>query len=333
MKKLVYLSFIAFFIVCSCGSDSSQKLNFDVSHINIPYFKIKRYEQDLFKIDTLFFLQELNAIQNQYSVFLGNEKIEEEYAQPLYKYITDPKLRQLNIEVQKKYSDISFLEKELKNAFQYYLYYFPDAQLPDVYTYISGLYYEYPIQISDQAMIIGLDLYLGANFQTYKDHGIPVYKSKRMTNEHITIDCMKELAQVFIDNNIVHKNFLEEIIHNAKTLYFVDALLPTKADHFKIGFNEEQLNWCKSNEQNIWAFFIDQQILYSADYELTRKFTQDGPFTLAFSRNAPAKIGDWIGWQILRAYMNNNPEVMLNQLLQETNAQKILKESKYKPRK
>jgi len=181
-------------------------------------------------------------------------------------------------------------------------------------------------------MIIGLDLYLGPNFKEYKTYGIPAYKSARMTKEHISVDCMKAYARIHLFENSKQNNFLDEIIENAKTLYFLDAMLPNKADHLKMGFTENQLNWCVQNEQNIWAFFIDKQILYSADYEITRKFTQDGPFTLAFSKEAPAMIGNWIGWQIIRSYMDKNSDLSLQDLLRETDAQKILKKSGYKPK-
>jgi len=333
IRKTLHFLFILLLGLNSCTNDSSRKLDFDVSGIDIPDFTIDRYEQALFSIDTLNFLSELSKIQNRYSIFLGSENLDKDNTQALYHYVTDPKLLALNNELKQNYANLSFLEKELKTAFQYYLHYFPDSKVPFVYTYISGLQFESPVQLSSEAMIIGLDLYLGPDFKEYKTYGIPAYKSARMTKEHISVDCMKAFARIHLFENSKQNNFLDEIIENAKTLYFLDAMLPNKADHLKMGFTENQLNWCVQNEQNIWAFFIDKQILYSADYEITRKFTQDGPFTLAFSKEAPAMIGNWIGWQITRSYMDKNSDVSLRDLLRETDAQKILKKSGYKPKK
>lgn len=331
-RKTLYFLFSLFIVFSSCTRDSSRELDFDVSKIDIPNFTIDRYEEALFSIDTLNFLNELRKIQHKYSVFLGTATLNIENTKPLYKYVTNPSLLDLNKKTKQNYTDISFLRNEIKKAFQYYLHYFPNKKAPLVYTYISGLHFESPVQLSSEAMVIGLDLYLDSDFREYKTHGIPAYKSARMTKEHIAIDCMKEFARIHLYENNMHKNFLDEIIENAKTLYFLDAMLPKKEDHLKIGFTENQLNWCVQNEQNIWAFFIDKQILYSADYEIFRKFTQDGPFTLSFSKEAPAGIGNWIGWQIIRSYMNNNPAVSLKDLLLEIDAQKILKKSAYKPK-
>ncbi len=332
LKKTLYLLGFLILGILSCSNDSSRKLNFDVSEINIPNFKIERYEQNLFSIDTLNFLDGLTGIQHKYSTFLGVENLNTENIQPLINYVTNPKLIALNNEVKRNYEDLSFLEKELKTTFQYYQHYFPKSKLPLVYTYISGLQFEAPVQLSSEAMVIGLDLYLGSDFKEYKTLGIPAYKSARMTKDYISVDCMKEFAHIHLFENREKNTFLDEIIENAKTLYFLDAMLPEKADHLKIGYTKNQLKWCIENEQNIWAFFIDKQILYSANYENTRKFTQDGPFTLAFSKNAPAMIGNWVGWQILRSYMNNNPDIELQNLLKERDAKKILKLSGYKPK-
>ena len=64
-----------------------------------------------------------------------------------------------------------------------------------------------------------------------------------------------------------------------------------------------------------------------------KKYTSEGPFTAAFSKAAPPRIGYWIGWQIVRQYMNNNPEVTMQQLMDNNDAQQLLAKSKYKPKK
>ncbi len=225
------------------------------------------------------------------------------------------------------------LQIELEEALKYYKYYFPQNAIPKVYTYISGLQYEYPIQMADDVMIIGLDLYLGSNFEAYREIGIPEYKISRMNPELIAVDFMKELAHNILPAPVKSPNFLDEIIRFGKIMYFLDASLPNKADHNKIGYPPEKLAWCFANESNLWAFIIDQEILFTSNYQIIRKLVNDGPFTAGFSNNSPARIGGWIGWQIVRSYMDNNPEITLDELLKNTNANLILSNSKYKPTK
>jgi hypothetical protein len=54
---------------------------------------------------------------------------------------------------------------------------------------------------------------------------------------------------------------------------------------------------------------------------------------MEFSKDSPSRLGEWIGLQIIRSYMQKNRDVTLQMLLQETDAQKILTLSGYKPEK
>ena len=63
------------------------------------------------------------------------------------------------------------------------------------------------------------------------------------------------------------------------------------------------------------------------------KLTSDGPFTSIFPQESPSRAGVWIGWQIIRKYMVENPNMTIQDLMNEKDAQLILAKSKYKPRK
>ena len=83
----------------------------------------------------------------------------------------------------------------------------------------------------------------------------------------------------------------------------------------------------------MWAFFIDNKMLYSKDYGSFLKFFNDAPFTNAFGKDSPPRTGSWVGWQILRDYMRNTGQVNLKKLVEIKDAQRILQISKYKPKK
>ena len=44
----------------------------------------------------------------------------------------------------------------------------------------------------------------------------------------------------------------------------------------------------------------------------------------------PGRIGSWVGLDIIRAYMENNPEISLQELMANPDAKDILNKSKYK---
>ncbi len=78
---------------------------------------------------------------------------------------------------------------------------------------------------------------------------------------------------------------LEKMISNGKHLYFVDAMLPDVPDYIKIGYPPEKLEWCIANESNIWAFIIQNELLYSGEAGTLRKFLLTGHLLINSDNN------------------------------------------------
>jgi uncharacterized protein YjaZ len=124
------------------------------------------------------------------------------------------------------------------------------------------------------------------------------------------------------------------MINEGKKLYLLDSYLPDVSDAQKIGYSNDEIEWVTLNETQIWTYFIENNLLYSTDYQLNKRFIENAPFSkfyINIDKESPGRVGVWLGWQIVRSYMNNN-NVTLQQLLQ-TNANEIFKKSKYKPKK
>lgn len=333
MKRyIILISFITSLIIYSCGGDGNSKLHVDVSKINIKDIKVKRYGKDLFAVDPDNIKQGLDALSVEYYFFLGGNLDDTLNLIQIKSYITDPYLIEIYSASINKYPELQELNESLTAAFRHLKYYFPEQQIPTVYTYISGLEYEHPVRLIDTVMIIALDMYLGKDAKFYKQIGLPLYKTNYLTGDYITPDCMKEIAKDKVSFDVSNKTLLEQIIYNGKLLYIIDAMVPYLPDEKKIKYTIDQLKWCQLNEANVWSFFIDQQLLYSKDLTEISKFLNDGPFTTGLSKESPPRTGHWIGWQIVRAYMNNN-DLSLTDLIHQNDAQKILAESSYKPGK
>jgi hypothetical protein len=328
MRKLILFSVILIQLL-GCNTGSQRDLDVDTSDINIPQVEIRRYEKALFTIVPDSLQSQLKTIAPDYPAFLGADLDDTLHIIQLNRFVSNSLNRMLYDSVMATYPKLGFLEDQLTEAFRYFKYYFPTKPVPDVFTYVSGLLYEMPVQFFSDDMIVALDMYLGA-LDEYRKMRIPLYKIQNMNREYIVRDAMYELYYYhFLEKP--GKDFLQMMINRGKHLYFLDAMMPQTPDHIKIAYSPEKLAWCQANEKNIWAFVIENELLYSSNTQITRKFFTDGPFTSEFSADSPARLGEWLGWQIVRAYMERNPQIGLEELIQKKTAQEILKNAAYKP--
>lgn len=333
LKRFNYLFLlVAAISLLSCSGGQKRNLNIDTRGIEMEPVEIKRYEQELFAIRPDSLKPGLLAIASEFPVFLGVDLDDTLNIIQLHQFITEP----VNIELFKMtsatYPDLQLIENGFTEAFKHFRYHFPEKELVSIFTYVSGLMYELPVQFFDQQMIIALDMYLGNDVEHYRRARIPLYKIARMNKDYIVRDGMHD----FYFYHFIKKpgvNVLERMISSGKQLYFLEAMMPDLPDHILIGYPEEKLDWCLNNESNIWAFMVQNELLYASDAGTFRKFFTDGPFTSQFGQESPARIGEWLGWQIVRSYMNQNPDISLTELLADDDFQIIFKASGYRPKK
>jgi uncharacterized protein YjaZ len=81
----------------------------------------------------------------------------------------------------------------------------------------------------------------------------------------------------------------------------------------------------------IWTHFLKNELLYENNHTVKKKYLDERPTTFEIGNKAPGRIGTWLGWQIVKAYMRENDEITLPQLMDTANARKILDQSKYRP--
>jgi len=238
---------------------------------------------------------------------------------------------EISNEVHKAFGDFKPQEQELVDFFKHVKYYFPKYKVPRIITVTNDVDYNTRIILADSLLFIGLDSYLGADHHFYTNE-IPRYLAAGLDKQYLISD----VASSFSNKTIGFprdRSFLAQMIYYGKELYLKDKLIPAVSDAQKIGYSVDQLTWVKVNEEQIWRYFIDQELLYSTDTKLAPRFLLPAPFSkfrLEFDNESPGRVGRYMGWQIVRAFMENN-EIGLSEML-TLPGEEIFKKSKYKPK-
>ena len=312
--------FILFSTFSSCKKDNPKVV--DISRIDV-HFSVDRFDVDFYTTS----VKTLSSTKKKYPLLFPKDTKDSVWISK----INDKDEQELFAETQKIYKDFSSIKNQLTSLFKHIKYYNPTFTSPKVITMLTNIDYDNRIIYADSLLLISLDAYLGKNHEFYGDY--PKYIKENNTKEHIIVD----VANAIISKQVVQNNsrtFVSKIIQEGKKLYLLGLYLPTISTKEKIGYSKEKLAWAENNEEQIWKYFIENKLLYSTDTKLNKRFLENAPFSKFYLEQddlSPGRIGSWTGWKIVNSYMKHN-DVSLQKLL-KLDAESLLNNSKYKPKK
>lgn len=320
MKKcILILSFMVLFVACKKESEAEEK----IADIPVPEVKIERFDKAFFDAG----VQGLPGLKQKFPYLFpeGNEDA------VWINKMQDPFMLKLKAEVAKKYPNLNALEEGMGSFLQHVKYYYPQLPTPKVVTLVSDDT-DVNAVYTPQVIIVPLTLYLGKDNYLYE--GLNKYEIQQYEPSQI----LPDVATSFLDGKIApprDRQLLSLMIYYGKELYMKDLLIPDVPENDRIGYTKEQLAWAEANETEIWRYFVDKKLLYDSDPKLPGRFINPAPFSkfyLELDNESPGRIGQWMGWQIVKAYAENNKNVPLQDLL-AMDAKTIFDNSKYKPKK
>ncbi|WP_418263969.1 gliding motility lipoprotein GldB [Flavobacterium faecale] len=317
--KICFIPFLLGLFLISC--DKKTKIEAQVDEIPLE-IKVERFDQAFFETEP----QNLDKIKKEYPLFFPQGNDDAVWIEKMQ----NPLWRELYQEVQKKFPDFDAETSNFESLFKYIKYYFPETKTPKVVTVIAEMDYNNKVIYADSLVIVALEMYLGKEHRFYE---FPKYIKQNFEKKQMMPDVVSSYFRYKVKPNL-EKSLLSKMIYAGKELYLKDMLLSDVSDADKIGYTPEQLMWCQENEQYMWQYFIEKQLLYSDDAKLASRFVNPAPFSkfyLEIDNESPGQVGAWLGWQMVRSYMENN-EVTLEQLF-AVDAKELFEKSKYKPKK
>lgn len=318
MKRILFL--FAFALAASCGKTT--KVEKEIEKIPVEDIRVERFDKVFFETPPA----GLAALKRQYPDFFPAETPDSVWISKM----RHPQWRELYAEVQKQFPDFEPQKAEIEELFRHIKYYYPKTPTPQVVTLINEMDYNTKVLYRDGLLLISLELYLGKD---HKFYDFPEYQRQLFEPGQLMPDIVSAFAKGKIPAPAEH-TLIAQMVQAGKELYMKDLLLPSYSDAAKIGYTDEQIAFCKENEGQVWAYFVEEKLLYSTDGRLGNRFINPAPFSkfyLEIDNETPGRIGTWTGWQIVRAYMERHSEVSLQRLL-AMNPVEIFNASQYKPK-
>ena len=321
LLKPIYFLLLSSLTLFSC--EKEDKIEAEISKISID-FTIERFDKAFAEVTP----NTLPQLKQAYP-FLFAKSYDDAF---WLNKIKDTLQQELQNETIKKFENLKKETVEIESLFQHVKYYFPEFKTPRVITVATDVDYRNKVIVTDTIVVLPLANYLGKDHFFYD--GIQEYIAEDLEPKHLVVDLATNYAKHYTFNQR-RKTFLDDLIYEGKLLYFKDKVIPFKTNAQKLNYTETQYNWAKANEEYIWRYFVDKELLFNTDTKLPSRFINPAPFSKFYleqiDSESPGEIGKYIGWEIVRAYMENNT-VSFKQMLTKS-ATEIFDNANYKPRK
>ncbi|MBR4263430.1 MAG: hypothetical protein IKQ48_02505 [Paludibacteraceae bacterium] len=334
MKKLLIL-IIGVFALIACRNTRTY-----FPKETDPYpVDLERFDNALMNVNASTVREDIRLLYHEYPVFMplwvedilgipsSDTSVLAEQL-PLFLQDTLYGFQQTNAREQELFADVSGLEESLGRAFARIQWLYPETEIPALYLFVSG--FQTPIYFNEGLIGIGADMYLGSDYEYY-NRVVHDYQKQTMRPECIPVDIVSAFLFRTLPYTSTKSRLLDQMLYRGKVMYLTAQIFDQLPGYEVMGWTKEQWDWCVKHERAIWHLVMDKRDLFKTESLVLTSYLNDAPFTAEISQDAPGRLGIWLGWRIAESYMVHNPEVTLQQLMAEGDAQKILEQSYYKP--
>ena len=317
--KYALFLFSILFLACQTENENEAQIEAIPVQVVLDRFDLKFYNQPSYVIPEL---------KKQYPFLFPKQFSDSVWVSRQ----TDSLQLLLQAEVNKTFEKTTKVESELSHLFKHIKFYYPNVKVPIVITLTNNVDYQIKTVYLDSLILISLDTFLGRENPLYD--GIPNYIRKELDPKYINVQVADKFAASVIPLP-EDRTFLARMIYEGKKLYLQDLFVPHTNEEDRILYSPEEYAWAFDNEVYVWQYFVEKQVLYQTQPEWVQRFIEPAPFSkfyLQLDNETPGRIGSWLGWQIVKSYVAQYPEIPLDDLLRLP-AQKLFNLSKYKPKR
>jgi len=310
------------------GSCSRETCREAVDPVSVE-LRIERLEEDLFQSKSA---QEVESFLIDNRQFSDNFLDANQYptdsilANKVFNLISNPSIDTLYNESLAAFNNLEQIVSEIELALGRLKYYYPETTSPKIQTVVTGFYKD--LFISKDYIMIGMDFFVGEN-ASFKPLDIPGYILRRYNTKHLPSIVVKFISSQYVKPG-EGETMLSEMIDFGKSYHLLSKIMPCTPETILIGYTQDEWKDAFEYESIIWANFIQNQLLFETNHTIKQKFLAERPNVYEIGDKCPGRIGAWLGWQIVNAYMGKN-DISIQQLMSETDHNKIFTQSEYKP--
>ncbi len=315
MKYLLYFLFLFLLFGCSHQPDLSL-ISLKISKVNLDQLEFESTSDSVKLVNLEIVSKEVLDFQFNSCLSIGSVRDSGTFNR-FQGFKNDKYIEQLNHELETLvYPKVGLIHDELITSFKYLRYYFPEMVVPNSIIYYNSLYHA-NIFCGKNELGVGLECYLGPNSPSVKK--LPNQEFFQWLKNSMRIEYLKrDVLSAWIISNYIPENnssVVEQMIRWGKIIYLVERCIPDYGKNCLLRYTQDKFNWAEKNENSIWKYLVNEQLLFSKNERDISFLINEGPFTIGLPEKSPDRLGQYIGWKMVHDYMEEHENISLRDLV------------------
>lgn len=330
--KSIFFALLLLPLLSACGNDP---LDVDTSNVsmNISYLDMDETFRNSDSLQLIAAMKEYrSSVKDVYEYEFGHclnmgNVPDTALFGSISAFLSDPYVSRLEKRIAEKFKDKTAIKEKITDGFKHLKAHFPSEKYPKHIVFVNSLFRSSAASF-DHDIAIGLEQYLGSKTDVIKE--LPSKEYFEWYKDGMDAKFLeRDVLASWISANIMEApksgSLAEFMIHWGKILYFVQAAFPEADLAVIIRYSEADLKWAEDNEYAFWKYLVDQNLLFVMDERTKANMLQEGPFTPGLPEKGPDRLGQYLGWKMVRQYMENHSDLPLSKL-KDINFNDILQE-------
>ncbi len=319
LKNFLLFGLTSLFIY-ACSGDKLKvtvdEINVNTNFVNLDSILINTDDNNLLfnhhRLETN--ISDIYNYQLGYCLQIGNVS-DTAFVNCIHQFREDKAIAKIEKRIGQKFKDLTVQKKQILEGLKHLKFHFPVGKIPKNIVFMNSLFQSNAF-CTENEIGIGLERYLGKEIDVIQSlPSEPFYDwiKESMKSDFLVRDA---LCSWIITHYVPEKegSLAENIVKWGKIIFLTEAALPNIDKNILIRYSLADYDWALRNEFAVWKFLVDQKYLFKINELIESNFLKEAPFTTGLPSEGPDRLGQFIGWRMVKNYMDNN-DITLKQLI------------------
>lgn len=234
----------------------------------------------------------------------------------LSSFLADKYIKRLEEQIASKFKNKAGIQARITDGFTHLKAHFPEEKYPKHVVFLNSLFRSSAASFESD-VAVGLEQYLGPKTDVIQE--LPTNEYYQWYKDGMEAKFLERdvlASWISANHQIAPKSgsLAEFMIYWGKVIYFVEASFPKAEKDIIIRYSKDDYKWALENEASFWDYLVDQKLLFVLDERTKANMFQEGPFTPGLPEKGPDRLGQFLGWRMVKQYMDNHSDLPLSEL-------------------